>query len=49
MPHESLTRTRHAPRRAPCPTCGRLSCRKRVLCRRLRTPAYRRVAWLEVT
>jgi hypothetical protein len=49
MPHESITRIRHAPRRAPCPTCGRLGRRKRVLRRRLRTLAYRRVAWLEVT
>jgi Transposase len=43
-----LTRIRHAPRRAPCPGCGRLGCRKRILHRRVRTLAYRRSAWLEV-
>src|SRR6516162_4243137 len=46
---ELITRIRHAPKRAPCPTCGRRGRRKRVLRRRLRTLAYRRVAWLEVT
>src|SRR5437588_11522104 len=40
---------RRAPKRAPCPTCGRRGRRKRILHRRLRTLAYRRVAWLEVT
>ena len=40
---------RRAPRRAPCPTCGRRGRRKRILRRRLRSLAYRRVAWLEVT
>src|SRR5437763_13071145 len=44
-----ITRMRRAPRRAPCPTCGRLGRRKRTLRRRVRTLAYRRVAWLEVT
>src|SRR4051794_30354621 len=44
-----ITRIRRAPRRAPCPTCGRLGRRKRLLHRRVRTLAYRRVAWLEVT
>src|SRR5204862_2276220 len=44
-----IKRVRRAPRRAPCPTCGRLGRRKRVLRRRVRTLAYRRVAWLEVT
>ncbi len=46
---ELITRIRQAPKRAPCPTCGRLGRRKRLLRRRLRTLAYRRVAWLEVT
>src|SRR5947209_19859778 len=46
---EVTTRMRRAPRRAPCPTCGRLARRKRTLRRRVRTLAYRRVAWLEVT
>ncbi len=44
-----ITRLRRAPRRAPCPTCGRRGRRKRLLHRRVRTLAYRRVAWLEVT
>ena len=47
--HQRITRIRCAPKRAPCPTCGRRGRRKRVLRRRLRTLAYRRVAWLEVT
>src|SRR5215471_7425145 len=46
---ESITRIRRAPRQAPCPTCGRRGRRKRILHRRVRTLAYRRVAWLEVT
>jgi hypothetical protein len=44
-----ITRIRRAPRRAPCPHCGRRGRRKRLLQRRVRTLAYRRVAWLEVT
>ena len=44
-----ITRIRRAPRRAPCPDCGRLGRRKRLLHRRIRTLAYRRVAWLEIT
>jgi hypothetical protein len=43
------TRIRRAPKRAPCPHCGRLARRKRILTRRLRTIAYHAVAWLEVT
>src|SRR5215467_12838342 len=46
---ELITRIRQAPRRAPCPWCGRRGRRKRLLHRRVRTLAYRRVAWLEVT
>jgi hypothetical protein len=46
---ERITRIRWAPKHAPCPTCGRRGHRKRVLRRRLRTLAYRRIAWLEVT
>jgi hypothetical protein len=46
---ETITRLRRAPKRAPCPTCGRLGRRKRLLHRRLRTLAYHAVAWLEVT
>ena len=44
-----IQRIRCAPRRAPCPSCGRQGHRKRLLHRRVRTLAYRRVAWLEVT
>jgi hypothetical protein len=47
--HERITRIRCAPKHAPCPTCGRRGHRKRVLHRRLRTLAYHRIAWLEVT
>jgi Transposase len=46
---ELITRIRRAPKRAPCPTCGRRGHRKRILHRRLRALAYHRVAWLEVT
>src|ERR1043165_553869 len=44
-----IKRIRHAPKRAPCPHCGRLGHRKRILHRRLRSLAYHQVAWLEVT
>jgi hypothetical protein len=47
--HERITRIRCTPKRAPCPTCGRRGHRKRVLHRRLRTLAYHRIAWLQVT
>src|ERR1700689_4091076 len=43
------TRIRRAPKRAPCPQCGRLARRKRILHRRLHTLVYHAVAWLEVT
>lgn len=46
---EVITRIRRAPTRAPCPSCGRLGRRKRLLRRRVRTLAYHRVAWVEVT
>jgi hypothetical protein len=46
---QPITRLRRAPKRAPCPTCGRPARRKRILHRRLRTLAYQAVAWLEVT
>jgi hypothetical protein len=49
MLSELLRRIRRAPRRAPCPRCGRLGRRKRILHRRLRSLAYRRVAFLDVT
>jgi len=43
------TRIRRAPKRAPCPHCGRLARRKRILHRRLHTLVYHAVAWLDVT
>jgi transposase len=44
-----IKRIRRAPKQAPCPSCGRLGRRKRILYRRLRSLAYHQVAWLEVT
>src|SRR5437660_11012810 len=44
-----IHRIRRAPRCAPCPHCGRRGRRKRLRHRRVRTLAYRRVAWLEIT
>lgn len=38
-----------APSKAPCPTCGKLGRLKQVLHRTVRTLAYRRVAYLEIT
>src|SRR3954463_798954 len=40
---------RCAPKKAPCPTCGKLGRRKRILDpRRVRTVHYRAVAFLEI-
>jgi hypothetical protein len=39
---------RCAPKTHPCPTCGKRGRRKRHLCRRIRSLAYRQVAHLEV-
>lgn len=49
LSRDRITRIRCAPKLAPCPTCGRRGRRKRILQRRLRTTAYRQVAWLQVT
>jgi hypothetical protein len=49
MHPDLITRIRHAPRRAPCPHCGRRGRRTRLLYRRVRTLAYHQNAWLEVT
>ena len=38
-----------APKKAPCPTCGKLGRRKRTLKRTVRTVAYKAVAVLEIT
>jgi hypothetical protein len=40
---------RCAPKKAPCPTCGKRGRRKRALTRTVRTVAYKAVAVLEVT
>jgi Transposase len=37
-----------APRSHPCPTCGKPGRRQRLLCRRIRSLAYRQVAFLDV-
>src|SRR5215207_4138671 len=38
-----------APKKAPCPTCGTRGRRKRTVTRRVRTVAYKAVAYLEIT
>src|SRR5262245_32100278 len=48
-PHPLTVPIRCAPRKAPCPTCGRLGRRKQVLRRRVRSLAFRRVAYLDLT
>lgn len=40
---------RCAPKKAPCPECGKRGLRKRTVTRRVRTVAYQAVAFLEVT
>src|SRR6266480_3295863 len=40
---------RCAPKKAPCPKCGKYGRRKRTFTRRVRTVAYKAVAYLEVT
>jgi hypothetical protein len=38
-----------APRKAPCPKCGKRGRRKRTVTRRVRTVAYKAIAYLEIT
>src|SRR5215210_5430844 len=38
-----------APKKAPCPRCGKRGRRKRTVTRRVRTVAYKAVAYLEIT
>jgi hypothetical protein len=38
-----------APKKAPCPQCGKRGRRKRTVTRRVRTVAYKAVAYLEIT
>src|SRR3954467_5063464 len=40
---------RCAPKKAPCPKCGKHGRRKRTKTRRVRTVAYKAVAYLEIT
>ena len=40
---------RCAPKTAPCPKCGRHGRRKRTKTRRVRTVAYKAIAYLEIT
>src|SRR3954471_13923268 len=39
----------HAPKKAPCPQCGRLGRRKKTLHRQVRTLLYQTIALLDVT
>ena len=48
-PHVRTIPVRCAPSKAPCPTCGRLGHRKAIHHRLVRTVAYKRVAYLDVT
>ncbi len=38
-----------APKKAPCPNCGKLGRRKRTFTRKVRTVAFKKVAYLEIT
>jgi transposase-like protein len=38
-----------APKKAPCPRCGKLGRRKRTFTRRVRTVAFKKIAYLEIT
>src|ERR1700709_1187694 len=48
MPVPVVRVVRRAARTHPCPSCGRPGRRKRVLYRRIRSLAYRQVAYLDV-
>jgi hypothetical protein len=48
-PHVRTIPVRCAPSQAPCPDCGRLGRRKAIHHRRVRTIAYKRVVYLDVT
>jgi hypothetical protein len=48
-PHVRTGPVRCAPSQAPCPTCGKLGRRKATHRRRVRTLAYKRVVYLDVT
>ena len=48
-PTPAVIPVRAAPKKAPCPTCGKYGRRKRTFTRRVRTVAYKAVAYLEIT
>jgi hypothetical protein len=48
-PTPILIPVRCAPKKAPCPKCGKAGRRKRTFTRRVRTVAYKAVAFLEMT
>jgi hypothetical protein len=48
-PHVRTIPVHCAPRKAPCPTCGKLGRRKATHNRRVRTIAYKQVVFLDVT
>src|SRR6478752_3181889 len=48
-PHVDTIRVSCSPKKAPCPHCGKLAPRKDVLNRRVRTIAYKKVVFLDVT
>ena len=48
-PHVRTIPVRCAPRKAPCPRCGKLGNRKAIHHRRVRTIAYKQVVFLDVT
>jgi transposase-like protein len=49
VPTPLVIPVRCAPKKAPCPTCGKLGRRKRTLTRTVRTISYKAVAVLEIT
>jgi Transposase len=48
-PHVDTIPVRCCPKKAPCPTCGKLAPRKDVHHRMVRTIAYKKVVFLEIT
>ncbi|HMB04493.1 MAG TPA: hypothetical protein VKP69_12240 [Isosphaeraceae bacterium] len=48
-PHVDTIRVRCCPKKAPCPSCGKPAARKDVHNRLVRTIAYKRVVFLDIT
>src|SRR3954454_8754244 len=48
-PHVATIHISCCPRKAPCPTCGKLAPRKDVRHRTVRTLAYKKVVFLDIT